>query len=474
MPFNSFAFFIFFIIILLFYLSLNHRKQNALLLLGSYFFYAAWDVRFLGLLGLTTLIDYAVSRSMSATDQAIRRKILLATSLAANLGILCLFKYFNFFSQGFSDSLRFFGLSVSSFTLQIVLPIGISFYTFKSMSYSIDVYRRHIPACRNLMDYALYVSFFPQLLAGPIERATRLIPQITQERTIIWDTIQKGTYLVLWGLFLKVFIADNLALLVDPIFQQKQADGLTYLLAGYAFAFQIYGDFAGYSYISQGLARLLGFETMDNFRLPYFSASPQEFWHRWHISLSTWLRDYLYVPMGGNRRGEFRTQCNLMITMLLGGLWHGANWTYVIWGAYHGLLLMAHRLMTQLGRKKIVGLMQKQGRLIQLMKIILCFHAIVLGWMIFRAGSLSQAVTILRSFFVDFNPDGIFHRDLVLKLVFYVTPLCFIQVLQLWKDDLLAVLRFSIPVRTIIYVIMFYLIVIFGVYGTQNFIYFQF
>lgn len=474
MPFNSFAFFIFFLVILLFYLVLSYRKQNYLLLFGSYFFYAAWDVRFLGLLGLTTLIDYAAARGMTAANQDSRRKILLTASLTANLGILCLFKYFNFFAQGFFDSLRFFGLTASPFTLKIILPVGISFYIFKSISYSIDVYRKQIPACKNLSDYALYVSFFPQLLAGPIERATRFIPQITQGRTITWDNIRKGIYLVFWGLFLKVFIADNLALLVDPIFQQKQADGLTYILAGYAFTFQIYGDFAGYSYISQGLALLLGFETMDNFHLPYLSASPQEFWHRWHISLSTWLRDYLYIPLGGNRQGEFRTQCNLMITMLLGGLWHGANWTYVIWGAYHGLLLTVQRLMTQPGRKKTVESMQKPERLIRLMKIILCFHAVVLGWIIFRAESISQVVTIFRSLFVDFNPDGILHRDLVLKLAFYITPLCFIQFLQFWKNDLLAVLRFSVPVRTMIYVIVFYLTVIFGVYGTQNFIYFQF
>lgn len=299
MVFNSFGFLIFFILFLVIYLVLPKRARNGFLLAGSYFFYAAWDIRFLILLGLTTLIDYIVGLAISKAQGEKRRRIYLLSSILSNLTILSFFKYFNFFSDTFAAMMTLCGFQVHPEHIKLFLPVGISFYTFKSISYTIDVYRRQITATSNFVHYAVYVSFFPQLLAGPIERSTQLLPQIAGERVISWGKIQVGAYHVFWGLFLKVFVADNLALLVNPVFMKTATPtGFEYLVAGYAFAFQIYGDFAGYSYISKGIAGILGFETMYNFNLPYFSKNPREFWRRWHISLSTWLRDYLYIPLG--------------------------------------------------------------------------------------------------------------------------------------------------------------------------------
>jgi len=349
MLFNTIEFAVFITIVFSLYFIFNHKWQNRMLLVASYVFYGAWDWRFLSLIWVSTILDYFCGSRIESSQSSRRRKQLLFLSVLGNLSILAFFKYFNFFAGSFSELLTMFGLSVHPRYLNIILPIGISFYTFQTMSYSIDIYRGQLKATHRFFDFALFVAFFPQLVAGPIERAKHLLPQILSPRKITAEKIHEGCYLIFWGLFLKIFISDNLAQIVDPVFVEGQAfSGAAVLIATYAFAFQIFCDFAGYSNIARGLGKCMGFDIMLNFNLPYFATNPSEFWQRWHISLSSWLRDYLYIPLGGNRKGGLLTVRNLMLTMLLGGLWHGAAWTFIIWGAYHGLLLMLHQLVKPL------------------------------------------------------------------------------------------------------------------------------
>ncbi len=364
MLFNSLEFVVFFAVVLALYSVLNHPRQNALLLVASYVFYGAWDYRFLLLLIGTTLVDYAVGLAIDRrSDPAARRRILMF-SIVANLGVLGVFKYFNFFADSLVEFAGLFGLSVSPVTLNIVLPVGISFYTFQSMAYTIDVYRGHLKPCRSLPDFALYVTFFPQLVAGPIERATHLLPQIYARRVMTAEKIGSGLSLIALGFFKKVVMADNLAPTVNEIFAKQGGYTAEEVLVGAIFfAFQIYGDFSGYTDIARGTSRVLGFELMDNFREPYFARSPSDFWQRWHISLSTWLRDYLYISLGGNRGGRLTTYRNLILTMLLGGLWHGAAWNFVWWGLYHGTLLVGYRWYEErFGRSTVrISLLPRQG-----------------------------------------------------------------------------------------------------------------
>ncbi|MDA1306433.1 MAG: MBOAT family protein, partial [Acidobacteria bacterium] len=317
-----------------------------MLLVASYVFYGAWDYRFLSLLGISTIIDYVVALRMA--DAAGRhRKAWLIVSLVTNLGLLGFFKYFNFFVDSGNALLIALGVDPMPMRLHIVLPVGISFYTFQTLSYTIDVYRGKLDPTRSLRDFALFVAYFPQLVAGPIERATHLLPQVLNPRRLSMPLLHQGLWLISWGLFKKMVIANNLAIVVDRTFAAGSgATGAEYLIAIYAFAFQIYCDFSGYSDIARGLAALMGIDLMVNFNNPYAATNPREFWRRWHISLSTWLRDYLYVPLGGNRGALWQTYRALMLTMLLGGIWHGAQWTFVVWGLYHGVWLAVHRWMT--------------------------------------------------------------------------------------------------------------------------------
>jgi len=317
-------------------------------LLASYFFYGCWDWRFLGLIWLSTIVDFACGRELDKRKRGTTgedggpssepyfhsrrgRRTILFVSVAANLGILGFFKYFDFFVGSAATLLDMIGLPLERRLLNVILPVGISFYTFQTLSYTIDIYRGQIRAHGSLLDFAVFVAFFPQLVAGPIVRAREFIPQVSRRRHLNLDQIYEGGYLILWGLFKKVVIADNLALLVDGVFQSDAPLlGGTVLVALYAFSVQIYCDFSGYSDIARGCAKMMGFEIRLNFKLPYFESNPAEFWRRWHISLSTWLRDYLYIPLGGNRKGATRTCINLALTMILGGLWHGAAWTFVL------------------------------------------------------------------------------------------------------------------------------------------------
>ncbi len=349
MLFNTPEYAVFLALVLLIYYRMGLRSQNIFLLLASYVFYGAWDYRFLALLWISTLVDYAASHWIERSRERGDRRGMRAAmglSLTANLGILGFFKYFNFFTASAEALLGRVGLTASWPLLHIVLPVGISFYTFQTLSYTIDVYRGTLKPVRRLDDFALYVAFFPQLVAGPIERATNLLPQIEQPRVVDQERWRRGLYLILIGLVRKMVIADTAAVFADRTFAHPGLMTSPQLAAGlFFYALQIYGDFSGYSNIARGSAQLLGFDLMRNFRHPYFARNVSDFWRRWHISLSTWLRDYLYIPLGGNRKGRRRTYINLMLTMLLGGLWHGASWNFVLWGGLHGLYLAGYQAL---------------------------------------------------------------------------------------------------------------------------------
>ena len=402
MVFNSITFLIFAAVVLLAYYRLPHRGQNLLLLAASYFFYAWWDWRFLGLLLFSTLFDYWCALWIEGQPNLTKRRVFLSFSMIVNLGILGAFKYFNFFADSLEHVLHFFGMKAGFPTLNIVLPVGISFYTFLSMSYTIDVYRGHLKATHNPLDYMLYVAFFPHLVAGPIVRASFLLPQCARARVVKPDEVINGIWQILMGYIKKVVIADRLSEIVNWGFSNQSppfADANAWVII-YAFAFQIYGDFSGYSDIARGVSKLMGFELITNFRAPYLVTNLSLFWQNWHISLSTWLRDYLYIPLGGNRRGPWRTYANLMITMVLGGLWHGAGAAYLLWGFYHGALLAVHR-----GWQSMTGLVRRDaqsndasaaklrggvGAALRCFLLgLLFFHVTCIGWLFFRSGAVS-------------------------------------------------------------------------------------
>lgn len=458
MIFNSIEFFIFLPIVYLVYCRLTHRRQNIFLLIASYFFYGWWDVRFLYLITLSTSVDYccgilidrgsisrrqlisaavyvllscvsflgvggylldqdlrqtlwltaiglgaafaffiliwAVERRGEGLSDAYQKKVFLVASILVNLGILGIFKYFNFFVDSARTVLAGFGVTdVSLTTLNVLLPVGISFYTFQTMSYSIDIYRGKLKSCDGYLNFALYVAYFPQLVAGPIERATHLLPKIlTPRKRDLQQTID-GVKLIGYGLFKKVVIADGLAGAVDAVYGTTGAVSSTdILIATLFFAIQIYCDFSGYTDIARGISKMLGIELMLNFRLPYFSRSPSEFWQRWHISLSSWLRDYLYIPLGGNRGGSLATYKNLMTTMLLGGLWHGAAWNFVLWGGYHGFILCAYRVVPE---KFHLWWSQNRFRAYVgfWLSMAFFFMLTLYGWLLFRSVSFDQVAT---------------------------------------------------------------------------------
>lgn len=469
MVFNSLHFVWFFIVVYGAYRLLPHRAQNWLLLVASYYFYAAWDWRFLGLLIGSTLVDYTCALAIARATSSRRRRVLLVVSLCFNLTLLGFFKYFNFFADNLHVIFGALGWQVDFVTANVLLPVGISFYTFVTMSYVIDVYRREIPPTRDLLDFAVFVAFFPHLVAGPILRAATLLSQIDAPRRITGAQIRDGLWLVAWGYFQKVFVADNLAGLANSVFAPGAApSGINVLLGVYAFAFQIYGDFAGYSNIARGTSKLMGIELIENFRFPYLVLTPQEFWRNWHISLSTWLRDYLYIPLGGNRGSEWQTRRNLFITMVLGGLWHGAAWTFVLWGIYQGLLLIGYRA-AGLGRS-----VRPQAAAARFLMWAVMFHLTCYGWLIFRAGSAGQIADLTRGLAANFAPAAVNVEGLLVPLLLYTTPLILVHACEAWFDDVLVVRRLPTGVRYSIYAGTFYLTMLFGNFGGSEFIYFQF
>lgn len=385
MLFNSAAYFVFLPLVAFLFYVLPLYWRRYLLLIASYFFYGWWSVPFCSLLVLSTVLDYSMARMIDASDDPRRRRLGLLLSLMGNLGVLSLFKYADFFS---SSAYSLLGVRPWP-ELDLVLPLGISFYTFQTMSYTIDVYRGHLRARQSLLDVALYVSFFPQLVAGPIIRADTLIPQLRRQDAADWLLIRSGIALVVWGMTKKVFFADAMAPIVNEAYANPEImSGAALLSATYAFAIQIYCDFSGYSDIAIGSALILGIRLPANFRQPYLSTSIREFWRRWHISLSTWLRDYLYIPLGGSRRGPTRTQINLMITMLLGGLWHGAGWNWVVWGGLQGALMSIER---------VLGVSEAPPRepLRFAFRWFVTFHLVCLSWVFFRSADIEQALSIV-------------------------------------------------------------------------------
>lgn len=477
MLFNSFTFIFFFIVVYVLYRQLNHKAQNILLLVASYVFYMSWNWKFISLILLSTVVDYFCGIRVHESKTDFKKKSYVALSVIVNLGVLGFFKYYNFFAENLVALTSMLGWVPGDLTLNIVLPVGISFYTFQTMSYSIDIYREEIEPERNFLDFALFVAFFPQLVAGPIERAKSLLPQIQNPRKITWDMIQKGAWMIMWGYFLKVFVADNAAVITNNVFAKSGIiPGGEALIGIYAFAFQIFGDFAGYSSIAIGVAALMGIHLRTNFLYPYFVTNPQDFWKNWHISLSSWLRDYLYIPLGGNRHGELMLYRNLFLTMLLGGIWHGAAWTFVIWGIYQGGILIVHRYYSPKVSKWTdrIQMSDLQRKMLKLGKVIFMFQVTCVGWLIFRAKSVVQIGSFLQSIFFNmgqYTPEIFYYS---FQLAFWILPLLVIQFFQYKKGSKNSLRRFPVYSRYAIYLGIYYFIIFFGQFGANEFIYFQF
>ncbi|SHI35618.1 MBOAT family O-acyltransferase [Aquimarina spongiae] len=469
MLFNSFDFFVFLPIVLVCYwlLAKSIKWQNVLLLIASYVFYGWWDWRFLSLIALSTIVDYFVGFKVYRSDDKIIKKRWLWVSVFFNIGLLGFFKYFNFFVGSWIELFASLGYTYQDvWTLSIVLPVGISFYTFQTMSYSIDIYRGKLEPTKDFVAFAAFVSFFPQLVAGPIERATNLVPQFLKPRTFTYDALSKGGKLMIWGFFLKLVVADRAAIYVNAVYNNIEShDGLSFIAATILFAFQIYGDFAGYSLIAIGTAKLFGFDLMTNFRRPYFAASVSEFWTRWHISLSTWFRDYLYIPLGGNRVSKPRWLYNLFITFLISGLWHGANWTFVAWGALNGVYLIAEALLFKKGRKGLHN-------------VLLTFVLINLSWVFFRANSINNALSMISEMLT--NPGRLYigsGDDIAASLyaTLAIAMLVLVETKKEYFNSLFTISNNRLElIRLVGYAIVVFMILYFGVFGESQFIYFQF
>lgn len=473
MLFNSFDFLLFLPIVFTAYWSLNKnlKLQNLLLLLSSYIFYGWWDYRFLGLILISTLIDYTIGLKLPGAIGH-RKKLLLLFSIICNLGILGFFKYYNFFIDSWINLLAGFGYETESiWTLNIILPVGISFYTFQTMSYTIDIYRNNLKPTRDFVSFASFVAFFPQLVAGPIERATNLLPQILKQRNFNKIQIFQGLRLILWGLFKKVVIADSLAPEVDRIFMNFQDHGGGTLWLGVIyFGFQIYCDFSGYSDIAIGTAKLFGIELMSNFIFPYFSRNIGEFWRRWHISLSTWFRDYLYIPLGGSRITKWKSLRNIFIIFLVSGFWHGANWTFIAWGGFHAFLFLPS-FLTKSNRNyrgKIVH-NQKLPNIKTTFYICKTFLLVSVGWVFFRSENLLNAFLYLGKMFssIEFGITPNF------KLIVYLILLLVLDWNMRMNERKPLNIRFK-PLRIFIYMLIITLLILNFGQTPQQFIYFDF
>ncbi len=475
MLFNSidFALFLPIVFILYWFVTNNNLKlQNILIVVASYLFYGWWDWRFLSLILFSTVVDYLVGVGLAREENQNKRKILLWTSIIINLGFLGFFKYYNFFIDNFVAAFTFFGNPISISGLNVILPVGISFYTFQTMSYSIDVYQKKLTPTFDFISFSAFVCFFPQLVAGPIERATHLLPQFYKERNFDYTQAVAGVKLIIWGLFKKIVVADNCAFFVNKIFDNPDVYSSGELSIGMVFfAFQIYCDFSGYSDIAIGLSKLFGFDLMINFKFPYFSRDIAEFWRRWHISLSTWFRDYIYIPLGGSRGSKLFQIRNVMIIFLVSGFWHGANWTYVFWGLFHALLFLP-LLLFNINRSHLIT---KSYGFIDFVKIGFTFLLICIGWVFFRADSLFEAFRYLAQMFAfkSWSLDYFFKTNANMLLF----AICVLSILILATQELIWVLKKKeIPVISSYGAIVLLMLLIFmGSFKNQlDFIYFQF
>ncbi|RKS50610.1 D-alanyl-lipoteichoic acid acyltransferase DltB (MBOAT superfamily) [Gillisia mitskevichiae] len=477
MLFNSLDFTVFLPIVFVLYwfvVNKNLKHQNILIAFASYVFYGWWDWRFLALILFSTLVDYVIGVSLGREHNLYKRKILLWVSVLVNLGFLGFFKYYNFFLDNFKSAFTFFGSEINANSLNIILPVGISFYTFQTLSYTIDVYKRQLEPTKDFISFAAFVSFFPQLVAGPIERATNLLPQFNIKRKFNYTQGVDGMRLILWGMFKKVVIADNCAFAVNDIFANYgTASGMELILGAIFFAFQIYGDFSGYSDMAIGTAKLFGFDLMINFRTPYFSRDIAEFWRRWHISLSTWFRDYVYIPLGGSRVSKNRGVINIFVVFMLSGFWHGANWTFVVWGSLNALYFLP-LLLSGRNRKDLGSV--AEGRTLpnfkELVQMVLTFSFTCLAWVFFRSDTVADAINyIFRIFvFTSFNTSALLSHAKIITLIS-------IFLLFEWRgraDRFPLYFKNSI-LRRLSYATILLLIVFFGLYISPNsFIYFQF
>lgn len=474
MLFNSYVFVGFFILIYALYLMVqrHHRAQNTLLLLASTWFYGYWNWWFLFLILFTCINDFTAGLWIHRSQSPRRRKQVLFAAIAIDLTVLGFFKYFNFFADSAVAILGSVGLHADPITLQLILPLGISFHTFQAMGYTIDVYRGRMEPTTHFPDFCLFIAFFPQMIAGPISLAYNLLPQILRPRAIRLAQVNAGLFLLLWGYFQKMVVADNLAVVANRVFDNyHQYSGADLLIGVLAFTFQIFCDFAGYSDIARGLAKLMGFELVVNFKLPYFALNPSDFWARWHVSLSVWLREHLYIPLGGNRSPGWPTYRNLMLTMILGGLWHGASWNFVIWGFFHGSILVIYRLLGwDRDRANPWGRGPATYPAVAL-KMGLMFCLTMIGWVIFRARTVEQIGYILSHVGFAASPET---AALAYDLLFYAGPLVLIQLFQYLRQDLLVLTKLPALFRAPVYAWMVLWIIVFGVRESTEFIYFQF
>ncbi len=478
MLFNSIEFAIFLPIVFVLYWFVtknNLRFQNALVLVASYLFYGWWDWRFLSLIMFSSIVDFVVGLQMAKQQAKTKRKVLLLISIFVNIGFLGVFKYFNFFAESFADAFTLLGMPIEVSRLNVILPVGISFYTFQTLSYTIDIYKKKLAPTTDIVAFFAFVSFFPQLVAGPIERATNLLPQFTKKRVFDYNKARDGMRQILWGLFKKIVIADNCATLVNDIFANSETyPGSTLLLGAVFFAFQIYGDFSGYSDIAIGTARLFGINLMRNFAFPYFSRDIAEFWRRWHISLSSWFRNYVYIPLGGSRGGNWMKVRNTFIIFVVSGFWHGANWTFIIWGflnaCYFLPLLLAKRNRrhtdTVAGNKLFPGFGE-------LLSVLFTFFLTLIAWIFFRATDVLHASQIISEIFS--SSVFTYTNHLFVKEILMIGLLVVVEWLQRNKQHALQFEEITIPryLRWVVYQVIIVSIVIWGG-GRQEFIYFQF
>ena len=483
MLFNSIDFAIFLPIVFLLYwfvVNKNLKSQNLLITVASYTFYGWWDWRFLSLILFSTLIDYSIGRKLSNEQNTSKRKVLLWISITANLGFLGFFKYYNFFLDNFITAFSFFGTSINIQGLNIILPVGISFYTFQTLSYTIDVYKRKLEPTKDFIAFSAFVSFFPQLVAGPIERATNLLPQFYKKRSFDYNKAIDGLRQVLWGLFKKIVIADNCAQFANEIFNYSaDYSGSTLLLGAIFFTFQIYGDFSGYSDIAIGTSRLFGFNLKQNFAFPYFSRDIAEFWRRWHISLSTWFRDYLYIPLGGSRGGTWMKIRNTFAIFIVSGFWHGANWTFIVWGALNALYFLPLLL---LNKNRTNTNTVAEGKYFPTFKeffqIGITFSLTVLAWIFFRSENIGHALHYLSTIFSKsllsfphFSQMGLAFKTIILIVIFIIIE-------WLGRDKQYAIENIITVknnyFRYILYIGIIITIMLMGNFNENQFIYFQF